>query len=174
MKRGFLSGTYWMLLFLLVACQQGDSLEAPPEIIYGQDVCDECGMIINEQRYAASYVTSAGEVRRFDDIGGMLVQDHKVNEEVHIYWVHDFNTEEWVDASQANFVISRELVTPMGWGVVAFADPDSAEVFAAEHGGEIGSLEDLQEAMRAGSLDPGSFGDMHDGQDHEMSDDQGN
>ncbi|MCZ7668553.1 MAG: hypothetical protein M5U34_15875 [Chloroflexi bacterium] len=29
-------------------------------------------------------------------------------EKVHIYWVHDFNTEEWLDATKATFVHSPE------------------------------------------------------------------
>ena len=59
-------------------------------------------MIINEARFAASYVTVAGEVRRFDDIGNMLLYDYKHQEEVHVYWVHDFNTEEWMTCGESD------------------------------------------------------------------------
>ena len=50
------------------------------EIIYGQDPCDQCSMIINEPRFATAYVTKSGDVRRFDDLGGMLVYDHQNQE----------------------------------------------------------------------------------------------
>jgi copper chaperone NosL len=160
-----------MTLILLVACQQDAGLDKPPQIIYGQDVCDECGMIINEQRFAASYVTVTGEVRRFDDIGGMLVHDLEKGEEVHIYWVHDFNTEEWVDADQAVFVVNRGLGTPMGWGIAAFEDMNSAETYVAEHGGSIATYAELQERIRAGSLDPEALTDLHQEHDQDMSND---
>jgi copper chaperone NosL len=161
----------WPMLLLLMACQPSVDLDEPPQIIYGQDVCDQCGMIINEQRFAASYVTVTGDVRRFDDIGGMLTYDHEANEEVHIYWVHDFNNEEWIDAGQAMFVLNRGLVTPMGWGVAAFSDMDGAEAYVAEHGGTIATFAELQEEINTGSLDPEAFVDEDHEHDPEMADD---
>ena len=83
-----------------MGCSQSTNLDEPPEIIYGQDVCDECSMIINEERFAASYVTKSGEVRRFDDIGGMLLYDQKHQEDVHVYWVHDLDTKEWINVQK--------------------------------------------------------------------------
>ena len=74
--------TFAFMVLLVVSCKQETNLEEPPEILYGQDSCDECAMIINIQRYAASYVTEGGDVRRVDDIGGMLLQDHKMQEDV--------------------------------------------------------------------------------------------
>ena len=43
----------------LVACGGGgeDFANDPPEIIFGQDVCSECNMIINEANFAAAYWT---------------------------------------------------------------------------------------------------------------------
>ena len=154
-----------LFLLLLAACQSEVSLEEPPEIIYGQDVCEECGMIINEARYAASYVTTTGEVRRFDDIGGMLAHDHKMQEEVHIYWVHDRNSEAWLNAEKATFILSRGLVTPMGWGVAAFAQAADAEAYVADNEGVVTTFAALQEEIKSGALDPAAFSD-HD-HDHE-------
>jgi len=124
-------------------------------------VCEECGMIISETRHAASYVTISGEVRRFDDIGGMLLYDQRVGEDVYIYWVHDFNTEEWVNAEEAMFVLDNSLTTPMGWGVAAFGAMADAEAYATEHGGVVATYAALQEEIKTGKLDPTSL-DMHD------------
>lgn len=162
----------WLILFLIVGCSQEIDLDGPPEIIYGQDICDECGMIINEQRFAASYTTDSGEVRRFDDIGGMLLHNHETNEIVHIYWVHDFKTEEWIDASQAMFVVNRGLTTPMGWGVAAFAHMNDAEAYVAEHGGAMASFTELQEEIKMGTLDPEAFFDGQQEHDHNMTGDE--
>lgn len=158
-----------LALLLLASCKQEADLDALPNIMYGQDVCDECGMIISETRHAASYTAVSGEVRRFDDIGGMLLYDQKVNEDVHIYWVHDFNTEEWVNAAEATFVLDDTLVTPMGWGVAAFSTTADAEAYAAEHDGTVATYAALQEEIKTGALDSTSLG-THDHDDMEHSD----
>ena len=161
---------FTIFLFLLTACQNEVSLEEPPEIIYGQDVCDECSMIINEARYAASYVTTSGDVRRFDDIGGMLAHDHKMQEDVHIYWVHDLNSEAWLNAEKATFVLSRGLVTPMGWGVAAFTNMADAETYVSKNEGVITTFAALQDEIKTGVLDPAAFSDHEHEMDHEEAD----
>ena len=44
----------------------------PPDIAYGKDPCANCGMLINDPRFAAAYVTRNGQARLFDDIGCMI------------------------------------------------------------------------------------------------------
>ena len=163
-----------LALLLLAGCKQEADLDSQPEIMYGQDVCEECGMIISETRHAASYTAVSGEVRRFDDIGGMLQYDQRVNEDVHVYWVHDFSTEEWINAEEATFVLDNNLVTPMGWGVIAFSTTADAEAYAAENGGVVATYAALQEEIKSGALDPTSLDSHdHDNMDHEdMSDDE--
>lgn len=156
-----------LALLLLASCKQEVDLDAPPEIIYGQDVCQACGMIINEARHAASYVTTDGDVYRFDDIGGMLLYDMKTNDDVHIYWAHDFNTEEWINAEEATFVLDNNLTTPMGWGVAAFGAMADAEAYTAEHGGVIATYAALQEEIKTGMLDP-TLLEMHDHEEMDM------
>ncbi len=171
----------WILLFafllLVIGCKQEIDLDAPPKIMYGEDACNECGMIINESLHAASYVTKAGDVRRFDDIGGMLLYDQKMTEDVHFYWVHDFNTEEWINAEEATFVLDADLITPMGWGVVAFGETAVAETFATEHDGATVDFAALQNKVKTGELDPtmhnhdtGSDSMDHDETEHEDHD----
>ncbi len=138
----------------LMACRSSPDLDVPPEIIYGQDVCDECSMIINEARFAASYVTADGNVHRFDDIGNMLLYDHKHQDNVHVYWVHDFHTEDWIDVEVATLVLNSELVTPMAWSLAAFADKAEAEAYVAEFGGTLSSFASLQQAVAEGAIEP--------------------
>ncbi len=127
---------------LLVACSSGPDLETPPDIRYGEDSCDRCLMIINEARYAAAYVTDDGETRRFDDIGGMVAYTQEVSEEVAVFWVHDFDTEEWLKG-EAAFYVAGDQATPMGFGIVAFTDQDRAEAWAAKMNGVIMTFSDL-------------------------------
>ncbi|MCB8945732.1 MAG: nitrous oxide reductase accessory protein NosL [Ardenticatenaceae bacterium] len=142
-----------MMLFL-AACGASSNLDEPPDILYGQDVCDECGMIINEARFAASYVTTTGVVRRFDDIGNMLLYDAKHQEDVHVYWVHDFHSQAWINAEKATLVLNPDLVTPMGWSLAAFAQATAADVYVAEFGGTVSTLAALQQAVAAGAVEP--------------------
>lgn len=122
---------------LLAGACGGESGAEPPEIRYGEDVCDRCGMIISEARFAAAYVTEEGEARRFDDIGDLLAFDAERGEEVAAYWAHDYETAEWVRAEEAWYVRAESIDTPMGHGIVAFAERARAEAKAAETGGEV-------------------------------------
>lgn len=160
-----------LMTLLIVSCKQEIDPEAPPEILYGEDSCDECAMIISEPRYAASYVTQAGDVKRFDDIGGMLLHDQKMQEDVYAYWVHDHVSEEWIKAREAILVWNPDLITPMGWGLAAFADHAGAEAYVAEHSGKIATFAEIQEVIRSGELDPSvlSFNEH----EHEMEGEMG-
>ena len=83
-----------ILSVLALACQPAPPLDKPPDIRYREDTCDQCRMIISDPRFAASYVTQQGETRRFDDIGDMLIHHTEQGEEVAVFWVHDYETEE--------------------------------------------------------------------------------
>jgi copper chaperone NosL len=120
----------FLVMLILVACGQQVNTEIPPQIMYGQDVCDRCGMIVTEENFAAAYWTETGEARRFDDIGGMLAFITEESEDVASYWVHDFASGEWIRAEEATFVMDRDLMTPMGFGIAAFADEAQAQAMA--------------------------------------------
>lgn len=139
-------------LVTIVAACGGSEASGPPEISYGRDVCDECHMIISEARFAASYRLD-GETRKFDDIGDMVVYGLR-NEELDdaSAWVHDYDTEEWVEAVRATFVRARGLETPMAWGVVAYAEEADAEAFAADVGGEVMGWSELVRGVEDGSI----------------------
>ena len=136
---------FFLLLGLfIVSCSSGVDLDEPPEIRYGEDTCERCLMIINEARYAAAYVTADGETRLFDDIGGMLSHNQEMAEDVAVFWVHDFDIEEWLKAGEAVFVKSDHL-TPMGFGIVAFADRGRAESWANQEDGMVMTFAGLLE-----------------------------
>ena len=134
-----------ILVGLLAACSQKPATPEPPEILYGHDVCSRCGMQIDEARFAAATLLTSGEYLKFDDIGEMLVyhMEHPVDQ-VNAWFVHDYETEDWLRGETAYYARSAELKTPMGYGIVAFADQKDAETFASEHGGQIFSLDELR------------------------------
>lgn len=140
---------------LVTACSSGPSLDKPPTILYGEDFCDHCMMIINEARYASAYTTSDGETRRFDDIGGMILYDLDNEEDIVACWVHDFETEEWLKAETAIYVEDDSLHTPMGFGIIAFDSWERAESWAAEQGGMLMTFSELKAA--SGEMDKSTY-----------------
>jgi copper chaperone NosL len=129
-------------VLVLAACTGGLATPEPAKIRFGETQCADCGMIINEPKFAASfaYEESAGRYKSlaFDDIGDMLAHMRKHPEIMPVgYWVHDYGTEEWIDAATAFFVESDQIRTPMGHGLAALADQGAAEKLAAEVGGKV-------------------------------------
>lgn len=144
-------------VWLLVSCSNAPDFDQPPEIRYGEDVCERCQMIINEARFAAAYVTAEGDARSFDDIGGMFDYNTTMSEDVAVFWVHDFDTEEWLKAEQAYYV-EGDHITPMGFGIVAFGLKSRAEAWAAENDGRLITFNNL--------LSGSETLDMSDSHDH--------
>lgn len=141
-------------LLLLAACGGGtDFANEPPEIIFGQDVCSECNMIINEANFAAAYWTAEGEARRFDDVGEMLKFMHEQPEERASTWVHDVNTAEWLRAEEAWFVMQAGLMTPMGTGMAAVANEEDARALAFDQpDAMVMTFDELTARLMAGDL----------------------
>ena len=158
-----LLGATALLLLLVTGCAAGASIDEPPEILYGQDECERCRMIISDARYAAAYMTEDGQVRRFDDIGGMLLYHVENEENVHLFWVHDFESEVWVNADEAYFVKSNSLETPMGFGIAASNSRAEAEELASERDGDVLTFSRLMDEAAAGDLMPAhADGNGHD------------
>lgn len=122
------------LVLFLSGCGPASNVQQPPEIIYGQDVCTRCGMIISEERFASAYWTESGEARLFDDIGGMLAYTDDKQENAASYWVHDFDSGNWTRAEEAHYLLDSNLHTPMGFGIAAFSDVEQARAFAYGQG----------------------------------------
>lgn len=129
----------------LSACGGGD---APPDMAYGRDVSAETHMIISEARFAAAYRTPDGTERKFEDVGDMVAFGSRMHQlDGASVWVHDFDTEQWIDATTASFVAGGTGIdTPGRGGVVAFADPDRAGDFANEHGATVLTWDELVSA----------------------------
>jgi copper chaperone NosL len=145
------------LLLGLAACQQGQTAAAPPEIRYGEDVCAECNMIISDVRFASGYAYEISEGRfqslAFDDIGEMLKHAAKHPEHNIVSWyVHDFDSEEWLDAASALYVVSDKIQAPMGTGVTAHASQEAADRQAAQFQGEVIDWNELRKRFEAGTL----------------------
>jgi copper chaperone NosL len=153
MRRVIALGLFALLIAAVAACGGGENLAGPPEVLYGQDVCDNCNMIISEENFAAAYWTAGGQARRFDDLGEMLSYMHDNPEEIASTWVHDVNSAEWLRAEEAWFVMNAGLMTPMGTGVVALAAEEDARALAFnQEGAMVMNYADLMAKLAAGEL----------------------
>ncbi|MEX0761599.1 MAG: nitrous oxide reductase accessory protein NosL [Dehalococcoidia bacterium] len=127
-----------------VACSgAGEAIDQPPAMRIGQDVCVQCGMIISDERFASAYKLADGTPRLFDDIGDMATYHASRGEEVAYFWVHDFDTLDWLQADNAWSVSSDGITTPMGHGLAAYGSLERAEMATAAHGGTVLRWQDV-------------------------------
>jgi len=126
-----LIGLFLILPVLPGGCRGSDN-KVSPAIMLGQDVCDNCFMLINEKKYAAAVTLGNGEEKRFDDISCMLSYRQSNKEKIKYYWVYDFISDSSIQAEEAFYVKSKKEITPMGGGIIAFSQQDKAEDFAAK------------------------------------------
>jgi copper chaperone NosL len=138
---------------VLAACGEGGD-PVPVEIYPEEDVCQTCRMLITDQRFAAECVMKKGRAKKFDDPICMIRYFDMAKtlgiakrEDVRAYFVKDYDTKEWVDAKKAHFV-KANVVTVMGYGVVAFKNQERAVQFAEEYKGTLFEFEDLWELYR--------------------------
>ncbi len=134
------------------ACEQQPA-DGPPQLRLGRDECAECGMSIVEARSAAATIAIIDGQRSellWDDIGCMLDWEReRPDTPVTARYVRDFDTEAWVNAQAAHFVMSPKIKTPMASGLVAYTSADAAKACHAAHGGALLSWADLGQARTA-------------------------
>lgn len=138
----------------LASCGPGPT-PGPPTLHLARDTCAECGMIINEARFAAAItvdVDASPEHRLFDDIGDMLAYE-RAHPDLAILarYVHDYDskpTADWLDAQSATFLTSDTIKTPMASGTIAFADPARCQAAAAAVGTQSQTLTELKARQR--------------------------
>jgi copper chaperone NosL len=134
---------------LIMSCKSGGNFDQPPEIRYGEDPCDECFMLINESRFAATYITFDDQVKRFDDIGCLLLYQKEHDEDVAHFWVKDFNTQKWLKADNALFISSDSIQTPMGFGIIAFENEKTVrDIFPSQNQDQILKFPQLLEITK--------------------------
>lgn len=127
---------------LLVLAVAGCSPSETPKILYGKEKCGFCNMIIGEERFSA-VIKSGQDLFKFDDIG-CAAQWFKKRTDTIDFLVRDYETAEWLKAEEAVFIRSKELMTPMGYGLAASSNLNSAENTAQNLGGKTLTFEQLK------------------------------
>lgn len=122
----------------------------PQSIVYGSDGCHFCSMTIVDQQHAAQIVTKKGKAFKFDASECMMNHLKEIDEaEIELFLVNDYSTpSELIDATQATYIISKGISSPMGAFLTAFSDEAAADYVQKENGGELFTWSELQEKFK--------------------------
>lgn len=132
--------TLLVSLLLFVSCTN-----SPKPIAYGSDSCHFCSMTIVDQQHAAQYMTKKGRSYAFDATECMLNQLKEIDrEKVGLYLVNDYDAPgETIDATQATYLISENIPSPMGAFLTAFSSNEAAQKARSENGGKLYNWKEL-------------------------------
>ena len=101
----------------------------PQKIEYGKDACSFCKMTIVETKFAAEIVTKKGRAFKYDATE-CLINDIENKDESSLAFilVTDYNTpKELINATEATFLISKEIKSPMGAYLSAYKTNEEAK-----------------------------------------------
>lgn len=132
----------WMGVLLLPACRQ-TLRHGPPQVEFGRTECSRCGMIVNEERFAAGYINEENQDVVFDDLGEFF-QD--IRHRQLKFYVRDVEGGGWLPAAEAFYVRVPGLATPMGSGIIAFKRQEQASGFALDK--KTGKVFDFESAVK--------------------------
>ncbi len=131
-------------LMLISGCDQ-QTADGPPAIRLGDSVCDQCNMIISDERWATATIIEGQrgpEPRLFDDFNCQVNHENEHPEfTILARWSHDHATLEWLHTEDSHFLLSPSLRAPMGSNIAAFSSQSAAETANAEQAGEVLTFE---------------------------------
>lgn len=121
-------------LLLFVSCKIG-----PKPIAYGSESCHYCSMTVVDQQHAAQLVTKKGKTYTFDATECMINHMREREQtEVALILVNDYNAPgHLMDATQATYLISDGIPSPMGEFLTAFSSKEGAASAQEANSGEL-------------------------------------
>jgi len=125
------SSTFWSIsmIALLLAAMPACNQQEEPRIVAGVDGCDECGMVIDQVREACIYEVDKN-FRTFCSPGCLLKSFDRRRKEGESapdrILFSDYEEGGLAPAEAVTFLLSNHRPTTMGWGILAFSDPERA------------------------------------------------
>jgi NosL len=115
----------------------------PEPVDYGRDACASCRMHMSRPGFAGELRDHDGALTKYDDVGCLVRAILAGHREVPEAWVEDHAGGAFVPLLAAHLVRAEPETTPMGSGLVAFADAGAAREFAVAHGARVTTFEDV-------------------------------
>ena len=131
--------------FLSASC----TVEESP-IVFGKDACHYCMMNIVDKQHAAEIVTQKGKPFKYDAIECMMRDILERDESsIALFLMTDyFSPGKLVDATEATYLISENLPSPMGANLTGFQSKSKAEEIQKEKGGTLYSWDELKRVFK--------------------------
>ncbi|WP_228853035.1 nitrous oxide reductase accessory protein NosL [Aegicerativicinus sediminis] len=142
LKQISLTGLVW----LIISCKP-----SPKPIEYGIDDCQYCKMTIIDKIHGSEMVTKKGKVYKFDAAECMIhfLQGFDPNE-IELYLTNSFDhPSQLVDATQAFYLVSENLPSPMGEFLTAFKNEGEAIDILATQGGTLYNWNEIKKILNA-------------------------
>ncbi len=142
----------YLPLFLLSAtwfftsCSKG-----PKPIDFGHENCHHCKMLIADPKFGAEAVSKTGKTFKYDAVECLILDLKSAGieeEKMADYYVIAFDKPATlIHASEATFLISPNVPSPMGAYLSAFSSRESAEAVEKEKGGTLYSWEEVRKKI---------------------------
>ena len=136
-----------------------------PQVIPDDLSCGKCGMFpARYPKWQTQIIFDDGKMNAFDGSKCMFgfifkmgeYDPHHTKDNIAAVWVRDFNSGEWVNGKEANYVVGSDVMGPMGKELIPFSAKQEADVFQKEHGGQLATFD----AITMATLKP-LMGKMH-------------
>ena len=137
------------LIILFLSVLLGACTVEPREVLYGQDACHHCKMIVVNQQYAAELVTDKGKVFIFDSIE-CLISYQNQNPDVNFAYTMVTPISEpgkLRKATDCLFIRSEALPSPMGAYLSAIL-PENAKQLKEKYNAELYTWEELNRVFK--------------------------
>lgn len=115
----------------------------------GEEECAHCSMMINDEQFAAQLVATTGRHYNFDAIECMAAYIGDFDGDIHSLWVHDyFEPGEWIDATDATYLHSDQLRSPMSVNISAYRQTEDAQQNQTEYEGNLLNWDEVRQLVR--------------------------
>ena len=134
-----------VLSVLLTSCSS-----EPQPINYDEDECHRCKMIISDSRYGTEAITHKGKIFKYDAIECLIpsmLKDEAGNLD-QMFVTDYYSPKTFISANEASYLISKNLPSPMGGFLTAFASTEAAKKAQNEYNGDIYTWESLLEKYK--------------------------
>ncbi|WP_276390322.1 nitrous oxide reductase accessory protein NosL [Eudoraea chungangensis] len=139
--------TYIVLSFCLALSSCNTT---PKPVVYGEDGCHFCKMTIVDKQHATQFITKKGRTYSFDAMECMLNHLKETDvQSVDKFLTNDYNEPGvFIDATQASYLISENIPSPMGEFLTAFKDGKATAKAQSENDGEVLTWKQLRERFK--------------------------